>query len=151
MQGLLDIWGDYWKRKEPQNEDGTYGSSTDFSNRTSLRRGQTVRSNLSTAGGVEPTGNLVPRVHRKRGESPSLNNTSSVPSQNRMTGKGPQVNENISRAERARNLALTNPDVKSVSKSGQVTYKQDARKTPTPFHPSQGGDLKYHSGDQQDQ
>ena len=59
--------------------------------------------------------------------------------------------KNISRAERARNLALTNPDVKSVSKSGQVTYKQDARKTPTPFHPSQGGDLKYHSGDQQDQ
>ena len=151
MQGLLDIWGDYWKRKEPQNEDGTYGSSTDFSNRTSLRRGQTVRSNLSTAGGVEPTGNLVPRVHRKRGESPSLNNTSSVPSQNRMTGKGPQVNENISRAERARNLALTNPDVKSVSKSGQVTYKQDASKTPMLNERSDALDLKHHGGDQQDQ
>ena len=151
MQGLLDIWGDYWKRKEPQNEDGTYGSSTDFSNRTSLRRGQTVRSNLSTAGGVEPTGNLVPRVHRKRGESPSLNNTSSVPSQNRMTGKGPQVNENISRAERARNLALTNPDVKNVSKSGQVTYKQDASKTPMLNERSDALDLKHHGGDQQDQ
>ena len=151
MQGLLDIWGDYWKRKEPQNEDGTYGSSTDFSNRTSLRRGQTVRSNLSTAGGVEPTGNLVPRVHRKRGESPSLNNISSVPSQNRMTGKGPQVNENISRAERARNLALTNPDVKSVSKSGQVTYKQDASKTPMLNERSDALDLKHHGGDQQDQ
>ena len=148
--GLLSIWEDYWKKNE-LSEDGTYGSSANLSNRTNLRRGQTERSNLSTAGGVEPTGNTIPRVHRKRGESPSLNNTSSVPFQNRMTGKGPQVNENISRAERSQNLARKNPNVENVDKFGNVTYKQDARKNPIPFHPSQGGDLKYHGGDQQDQ
>jgi len=157
--GIFDQWrkgllgfGDPTKERE-LNEDGTYGSSADLSNRTKLKRGQTERSNLSTAGGVEPTGNTIPRVHRKRGESPSLNNTSSVPFQNRMTGKGPQVNENISRAERSQNLARKNPNVENVDKFGNVTYKQDAKKTPdkTPFHPSQGGDLKYHGGDQKDQ
>ena len=51
--------------------------------------------------------------------------TSSVPFQSRMTGHGPQVNENISRAERARNLALTNSNVENVDKFGNVTYKQN--------------------------
>ena len=139
--GLLSIWDDYWRKNE-LNEDGTYGSSTDFSNRTTLKRGQTQRSNLSTAGGIEPTGNIIPRQHLKRGQSLSQGNTGSVPFQSRMTGQGPQVKENISRGERARNLALTNPNVANVSKSGKVTYKQDASKTP---------DLKHHGGDQQDQ
>jgi len=148
--GLLSIWEDYWKKNE-LSEDGTYGSSADLSNRTKLKRGQTERSNLSTAGGVEPTGNTIPRVHRKRGESPSLNNTSSVPFQSRMTGKGPQVNQNISRGERARNLALTNPNVENVDQSGNVTYKQDASKTtPTwvgdgPWKMRSGADSKFHT------
>ena len=47
----------------------------------------------------------------------------SSPFQSRMTGHGPQVNENISRGERARNLAAKNPKVSSVSDSGKVTYK----------------------------
>ena len=57
--GLLSIWEDYWKKNE-LSDDGTYGSSANMSNRTPLKRGQSERSNLSTAGGV-PTGNLVPR------------------------------------------------------------------------------------------
>ena len=150
MQGLLDIWNNYWDT--PQHS----GASTTFDDewrKKKLLRGQTERSNLNTAGGA--TGNIVDRVHRKRGEFPSTNTTSSVPFQNRMTGKGPQVNENISRAQRARNLALTNSNVANVSKSGQVTYKQDNKvpvlaKDNTPFHPSQG-DLKYHGGNQDDQ
>jgi len=148
--GLLSIWEDYWKKNE-LSEDGTYGSSANLSNKTNLKRGQTERTNLSTAGGAEPTGNTIPRVHRKRGQTLSQNNISSVPFQSRMTGKGPQVDQNISRAELSQNLARKNPNVENVSKSGQVTYKQDAKKTSIPFHPSQGGDLKYHGGDQQDQ
>ena len=70
MQGLLDIWGDYWKRKEPQ-EDGTFGSSTDFSKRQVNRFN---RSNLSTAGGVDNSGasaDMDQRIPRKRGEIPT--------------------------------------------------------------------------------
>jgi len=62
MVGLLDntvmgdIWDNYWRRKEPQNEDGTYGSSTNFSNRTPLKRGQTERPVISgyTINGWDP-------------------------------------------------------------------------------------------------
>ena len=151
MDGLLDIWDNYWRKNELK-EDGTYGSSTDFSKRKPLRRGEDTRSNLSTAGGV-PTGNIIPRQHLKRGESINQSNINSVPFQSRMTGKGPQVDENINRAQRAKNLALSNPNVKDVSQSGQVTYKDDA-KTPSLAKGNERSDaldLKHHGGDQQDQ
>ena len=129
--GIFDQWrkgllgfSDPIKERE-LNEDGTYGSSANLSNRTNLRRGQTERSNLSTAGGVEPSGNTIQRTHRGRGNFSMTNNTSSVPFQNRMTGKGPQVNKNISRAERSQNLARKNPNVENVDKFGNVTYKQN--------------------------
>jgi len=60
MSGLLSIWED-WRKESGYGE--TIGSSTDFSKRTPLKRGQTERSNLDTAGGVEPSGNIVPRTH----------------------------------------------------------------------------------------
>jgi len=60
MSGLLDIW-EQWRNSSGYGE--TTGSSTDFSKRTPLKRGETERSNLSTAGGVEPSGNIVPRTH----------------------------------------------------------------------------------------
>jgi len=68
--GLLSIWDDYWRKNEPQ-EDGTYGSSTDFSKRQVNRFN---RSNLSTAGGVDNSGasaNMDQRIPRKRGEIPT--------------------------------------------------------------------------------
>ena len=70
MQGLLDIWDDYWKKNEPQ-KDGTFGSSTDFSKRQVNRFN---RSNLSTAGGVDNSGasaDMDQRIPRKRGEIPT--------------------------------------------------------------------------------
>ena len=145
--GLLDIWQD-WRKESGYGRDdlitdgGSGGGGNEQNLQKKYKRGQTERSNLSTAGGIEPTGNIIPRQHLKRGQSLSQGNTGSVPFQSRMTGQGPQVKENISRGERARNLALTNSNVANVSKSGKVTYKQDASKTP---------DLKHHGGDQQDQ
>ena len=68
--GLLSIWDDYWRKNEPQ-EDGTYGSSTDFSKRQVNRFN---RSNLSTAGGVDNSGasaDMDQRIPRKRGEIPT--------------------------------------------------------------------------------
>tara|TARA_B100000427_G_scaffold280259_1_gene250799 strand:+ start:1372 stop:2652 length:1281 start_codon:yes stop_codon:yes gene_type:complete len=150
MSGLLDIWKE-WRQDSGYASGVTYGSSADLSNKTGLKRGQTERSNLSTAGGVEPTGNTIQRTHRGRGNFPMTNNTSSVPFQNRMTGKGPQVNENISRAERSQNLARKNPNVANVDQSGNVTYKQDASKTtPTwvgdgPWKMRSGSDSKFHT------
>jgi hypothetical protein len=148
MSGLLDIW-EQWRNNSGYGE--TTGSSTDFSKRTPLKRGETERSNLSTAGGVEPSGNIVPRTHLKRGQTLSTNNTSSVPFQNRMSGKGPQVNENISRADRSQNLARKNPNVENVDKFGNVTYKQDASKTQNtyvgdgPWKMRSGADSKFHT------
>ena len=145
--GLLDIWQD-WRKESGYGRDdlitdgGSGGGGNEQNLQKKYKRGQTERSNLNTAGGIEPTGNIIPRQHLKRGQSLSQGNTGSVPFQSRMTGQGPQVKENISRGERARNLALTNSNVANVSKSGKVTYKQDASKTP---------DLKHHGGDQQDQ
>jgi len=134
MSGLLDLF-ERWKMGE-FNTGETVGSSVDMSNRTVNKRGQTERSNLSTAGG-EPSGNIIPRVHVGRqniGQVSQKSNTAITPEssnfQTRMTGKGSQLNENISRADRSQNLARKNPNVASVSKSGQVTYKQDASKTP---------------------
>ena len=176
--GIFDQWrkgllgfGDPTKERE-LNEDGTYGSSANLSNRTSLKRGQTQRSNLSTAGGVEPSGNLVPRVHKKRGITPGIGIPSHedpnyVP-KNRLGKEYPEASAAdiaagktiqlasgkhiVSPGKSSRKIARDNPKVAHVSESGKVTYKQDASKTPdkTPFHPSQG-DLKYHGGDQQDQ
>ena len=148
--GLLDIWDDYWDK--PQHT----GASTTFDDewrKKKLRRGQIMsqpeRSNLSTAGGV-PTGNIIPRQHFKRGQSfgtgiPSHEDPDYVP-KNRMGKKYPQASaQDIKEGKTiqlasgehvvvpgasARVLASKNPNVAHVSKSGQVTYKQDASKTP---------------------
>ena len=79
MSGLLDIW-EQWRNSSGYGE--TTGSSTDFSKRTPLKRGQTERSNLSTAGGVEPSGNIVARTHVGRnniGAASQKSNTAITP------------------------------------------------------------------------
>jgi len=79
MSGLLDIW-EQWRNSSGYGE--TTGSSTDFSKRTPLKRGQTERSNLSTAGGVEPSGDIVPRTHVGRnniGAASQKSNTAITP------------------------------------------------------------------------
>ena len=78
MSGLLDIWKE-WRESSGYGE--TTGSSADFSKRTPLKRGQTERSNLSTAGGVEPTGNIIPRVHNRLGKiQTNTNNNNAITS-----------------------------------------------------------------------
>ena len=141
MQGLLDIWGDYWKRKEPQ-EDSTFGSSTDFSKRQVNRFN---RSNLSTAGGVDNSGasaDMDQRIPRKRGEIPTppkyIRQKKEVRDRlGRVVEQGSPINSPNTVGHPMRNKTLP------------VIPGQDASKTP--FHPSQGGDLKYHGGDQKDQ
>jgi len=149
-------WGifDQWRKGllgfgDPTKE----GASTTFDDewrKKKLRRGQTESSNLSTAGGVEPTGNIIPRRHLKRGESsgtgiPSHMDPNYIP-RNRIGKEYPQASaQDIKEGKTiqlasgkhvvvpgasARVLASKNPNVAHVSKSGQVTYKQDASKTP---------------------
>ncbi len=142
-KGLLGL-GDPTKERE-LNEDGTYGSSADLSNRTVNRFD---RNNLSTAGGVDNSGasaNMDKRTPRKRGDFPTypkhIRQKKEVRDRlGRVVEPGSPINApgNVSHPMMNKNFPVT---------------PQDARKTPqkTPFHPSQGGDLKYHGGDQQDQ
>ena len=68
MQGLLDIWNNYWDK--PQHT----GASTTFDDewrKKKLLRGED-RSNLSTAGGVDEQVSTTdgPKRKYKRGEIP---------------------------------------------------------------------------------
>tara|TARA_X000000368_G_scaffold418321_1_gene417569 strand:+ start:1183 stop:2415 length:1233 start_codon:yes stop_codon:yes gene_type:complete len=107
MSGLLDIW-EQWRNSSGYGE--TTGSSTDFSTRKTYKRGQTERSDLSTAGGVEPTGNIVPRTHVGRqniGQVSQKSNTAITPESsnfqtrfkakknNQWMGPGEQVNKGL--------------------------------------------------------
>ena len=67
-----------------------------------LMRGRN-KGAVSTEGQTPPIGGTdhIPSVNKNW----VTKRTSSVPFQNRMTGHGPQVNENISRAQRSQNLA----------------------------------------------
>ena len=152
MQGLLDIWNNYWDRPEPS------GSGTTFDDewkKKKLRRGQSERSNLNTAGGV-PTGNIVPRQHVGRGQTvnqgiPSHEDPNYVP-KNRLGKEYPEASAADIAAGKTIQLA-SGKHIVSPGKQAQV-LAQSATKTPKqgiPFHPSQGGDLKHHGGDQQDQ
>ena len=152
MQGLLDIWNNYWDRPEPS------GSGTTFDDewkKKKLRRGQSERSNLNTAGGV-PTGNIVPRQHVGRGQTvnqgiPSHEDPNYVP-KNRMGKEYPEASAADIAAGKTIQLA-SGKHIVSPGKQAQV-LAQSAAKTPKqgiPFDPSQGGDLKHHGGDQQDQ
>ena len=128
--GLLSIWEDYWKKNE-LSDDGTYGSSADLSNRTKLRRGQSERSNLNTAGGV-PTGNLVPRQHVRRGQSvnqgiPSHMDPKYVP-KNRMGKEYPEASAADIAAGKSIKLA-SGKNIVSPGKQAQV-LAQSADKTP---------------------
>ena len=131
--GLLSIWDDYWKKNE-LNEDGTYGSSTNFSNRTPLKRGQTERSNLSTAGGVEPTGNIIPKQHVTRGQTvdsknriPSHMDPKYIP-KNRMGKKYPDATAADIAAGKTIQLA-SGKHIVSPGKQAQV-LAESAAKTP---------------------
>jgi len=118
MSGLLDLF-ERWKMGE-FNTGETVGSSVDMSNRTVNKRGsfttdpKYIRENKEVRdrlGRIIEPGSPV--------QNAEFNTRFSKPKQ-----------ETTSKAELAQNLARKNPDVASVSKSGQVTYKQDASKTP---------------------
>jgi len=118
MSGLLDLF-ERWKMGE-FNTGETVGSSVDMSNRTVNKRGsfttdpKYIRENKEVRdrlGRVIEPGSPV--------QNAQFNTRFSKPKQ-----------ETTSKAVLAQNLARKNPDVASVSKSGQVTYKQDAGKTP---------------------
>ena len=132
--GLLSIWDDWRKQSgygRELNEDGTYGASADMSKRTSLKRGQSERSNLNTAGGV-PTGNLVPRQHVRRGQSvnqgiPSHMDPKYVP-KNRMGKEYPEASAADIAAGKSIKLA-SGKNIVSPGKQAQV-LAQSADKTP---------------------
>ena len=118
MSGLLDLF-ERWKMGE-FNTGETVGSSVDMSNRTVNKRGsfttdpKYIRENKEVRdrlGRIIEPGSPV--------QNAEFNTRFSKPKQ-----------ETTSKAELAQNLARKNPDVANVSKSGQVTYKQDAGKTP---------------------
>ena len=118
MSGLLDLF-ERWKMGE-FNTGETVGSSVDMSNRTVNKRGsfttdpKYIRENKEVRdrlGRIIEPGSPV--------QNAEFNTRFSKPKQ-----------ETTSKAELAQNLARKNPNVASVSKSGQVTYKQDAGKTP---------------------
>ena len=128
--GLLSIWEDYWKKNE-LSDDGTYGSSANMSNRTPLKRGQSERSNLSTAGGV-PTGNLVPRQQVGRGQTvnqgiPSHMDPKYVP-KNRMGKEYPEASAADIAAGKSIKLA-SGKNIVSPGTQAQV-LAQSADKTP---------------------
>ena len=142
MSGLLDIW-EQWRNSSGYGE--TTGSSTDFSKRKTFKRGETERSNLSTAGGVEPSGNTIPRVHVGRqniGQVSQKSNTAITPEssnfQTRFKSK------------------VTLPDGKTqwMGPGEQVqkglTQSTEASKNTTNMR-SDGMDLKFHAGNVQDQ
>ena len=143
MQGLLDIWNNYWDK--PQHT----GASTTFDDewrKKKLLRGED-RSNLSTAGGVDEQVSTIdgPKRKYKRGEFPSTDPkhirkkpevrdrlgrvieqgspVKSAPFQSRATGQGPQVGE--SKGVLARNLAESAAKTPSLSESNNKVY-QDA-------------------------
>ena len=128
MSGLLDLF-ERWKMGE-FNTGETVGSSVDMSNRTVNKRGsfdtdpkyirqkKEVRDRLGRI--IEP-GSPVQNAEfntRFSNKVPVSANGAVRPI------------ENKSKAELAQNLARKNPNVLNVDKSGNVTYKQDAGKTP---------------------
>ena len=156
MQGLLDIWNNYWDRPEPS------GSSTSFDDewrKKKLMRGQTERNNLSTAGGV-PTGDIVPRQHVGRGQTvnqgtPSHKDPNYVP-RNRLGKEYPEATAADIAAGKTVQLA-SGKHIVSPGKQAQVLATKSQNKVPTlanqnttAFHPSQG-DLKYHGGNEGEQ
>ena len=118
MSGLLDLF-ERWKMGE-FNTGETVGSSVNMNNRTVNKRGsfdtdpKYIRQNKEVRdrlGRIIEPGSPV--------QNAQFNTRFSKPKQ-----------ETTSKAELAQNLARKNPNVLNVDKSGNVTYKQDAGKTP---------------------
>ena len=128
MSGLLDLF-ERWKMGE-FNTGETVGSSVDMSNRTVNKRGsfttdpKYIRENKEVR---DRLGRIIEPGSPVQNAEFNTRFSNKVP----VSANGAvRPVENKSKAELARNLALKNPNVASVSKSGQVTYKQDAGKTP---------------------
>ena len=128
MSGLLDLF-ERWKMGE-FNTGETVGSSVDMSNRTVNKRGsfdtdpKYIRQNKEVR---DRLGRIIEPGSPVQNAEFNTRFSNKVP----VSANGVvRPVENKSKAELAQNLALKNPDVASVSKSGQVIYKQDAGKTP---------------------
>ena len=130
--GLLDIWND-WRKESGYGRDDltTAGGSNEQSLQRKYKRGQFpptdpkyIRENKEVR---DRLGRIIEPGSPVQNAEFNTRFSNKVP----VSANGAvRPVENKSKAELARNLALKNPDVASVSKSGQVTYKQDARKTP---------------------
>ena len=128
MSGLLDLF-ERWKMGE-FNTGETVGSSVDMSNRTVNKRGsfttdpKYIRENKEVR---DRLGRVIEPGSPVQNAEFNTRFSSKVP----VSANGAvRPIENKSKAELAQNLARKNPNVLNVDKSGNVTYKQDAGKTP---------------------
>ena len=128
MSGLLDLF-ERWKMGE-FNTGETVGSSVDMSNRTINKRGsfttdpKYIRENKEVR---DRLGRIIEPGSPVQNAEFNTRFSSKVP----VSANGAvRPIENKSKAELAQNLARKNPNVLNVDKSGNVTYKQDAGKTP---------------------
>ena len=128
MSGLLDLF-ERWKMGE-FNTGETVGSSVDMSNRTVNKRGsfdtdpKYIRENKEVR---DRLGRIIEPGSPVQNAEFNTRFSSKVP----VSANGAvRPVETTSKAELAQNLARKNPDVLNVDKSGNVTYKQDAGKTP---------------------
>ena len=128
MSGLLDLF-ERWKMGE-FNTGETVGSSVDMSNRTVNKRGsfttdpKYIRENKEVR---DRLGRVIEPGSPVQNAEFNTRFSSKVPVS---TNGAVRPIENKSKAELAQNLARKNPNVLNVDKSGNVTYKQDAGKTP---------------------
>jgi len=136
MSGLLSIWDDYWKKNE-LSEDGTYGSSAPSK----------VSGNLNTAGGVESSPGM--KRSYKRGEFPQTD-PKYIRQKKEVRDRLGRVKEPGSPINAPGNVGhpMMNKKFPVPVQSAGEAIKSNQK---TPFHPSQGGDIGHHGGDQQDQ
>ena len=128
MSGLLDLF-ERWKMGE-FNTGETVGSSVDMSNRTVNKRGsfttdpKYIRENKEVR---DRLGRIIEPGSPVQNAEFNTRFSNKVP----VSANGAvRPIETTSKAELAQNLARKNPNVLNVDKSGNVTYKQDAGKTP---------------------
>jgi len=148
--GIFDQWRKGLLGFSDPNEDGTFGSSTDFSKRQVNRFN---RSNLNTAGGVNENSfqKTMMKNNQWENQNPYKEADNSLSRKEKLIkAYKPNRNNVFSKiAESSENIYIDAQGNKRNRNTGKIITTQDASKTP--FHPSQGGDIGHHGGDQQDQ
>ncbi len=149
MSNTWDIWNQWRNGLLADGE--TYGSSTDFSKRKVNRFN---RTDLSTAGGEGHSGasaDMDRRIPRKRGEVPI--NPKYVREKSQVRDRLGRIIEPGSQLPSAdfQTRFTGNKKGQWMGPNEQVQKGLTESAAKTPFHPSQGGDSKFHTdaGDQQ--